>query len=100
MHTRPIILVLLLLLTPMSQFVDVGTATSGRALACSGSVCLNEAMPNPNGADDDTWPNGEWMEIYNSGTSAVNVLGWELENKASKTLEFDSTSIVLSLIHI
>ena len=32
--------------------------------------------------------------IYNSGSTAVNVLNWQLENKASKTLDFDSTSIV------
>ena len=95
MRFRAFTLTALLLMSSLSLFLDntEGT-TAGRAMACSGSVCLNEAMPNPNGADDDTWPNGEWMEIYNSGTSAVNVLGWELENKASKTLAFDSTSIV------
>ena len=94
MRLRPILLVALLILTPMSQFVDVGTATGGRSIACTGTVCLNEALPNPNGDDTDTWPNGEWMEIYNSGSTAVNVLNWELENKVGKKLSFDSTSIV------
>ena len=69
-------------------------ASSGRSLACSGDICLNEALPNPNGADDATWPNGEWMEIHNSGTATVDVLDWYLTNKASKTLYFDSNSIV------
>jgi hypothetical protein len=45
--------------------------TSARSLACSGDICLNEALPNPNGADDATWPGGEWIEIHNSGTSTV-----------------------------
>jgi len=68
--------------------------TSARSLACSGDICLNEALPNPNGADDATWPGGEWMEIHNSGTSTVDVLDWYLSNKASKTLYFNSASIV------
>ena len=29
--------------------------TSGRAMACTGDICLNEAMPNPNGYDDAAW---------------------------------------------
>jgi len=69
-------------------------STTARSLACSGDICLNEALPNPNGADDATWPGGEWMEIYNSGTSTVDVLDWYLNNKASKKLYFNSASIV------
>ena len=84
-----------MVLSTTSLILDpVEASTSGRALACSGNVCLNEAMPNPTGYDDATWPGGEWMEIYNSGTTAVDVLNWELINKASKSLTFDSSSIV------
>ncbi|HJL96524.1 MAG TPA: lamin tail domain-containing protein [Candidatus Poseidoniaceae archaeon] len=68
--------------------------TSSRSLACSGDICLNEALPNPNGYDDASWPGGEWMEIHNSGTTTVDVRDWYLTNKASKTLYFNSTSIV------
>ena len=95
MKGRAFLLVFILALAPYLSTIDVAeAASSGRAMACSGTVCLNEALPNPNGLDDDTWPNGEWMEIYNSGTSPVNVLSWKLVNKASKTLTFDSSSIV------
>ena len=69
-------------------------ATQARAMACSSSVCLNEVMPNPAGYDDAVWPGGEWMELYNSGTNAVNVLNWEIMNKANKILTIDSDSIV------
>ena len=82
------------MMAPFVNLAEVVEATSGRALACSGTVCLNEALPNPNGYDDDTWPNGEWMEIYNTGTTPVDVLNWKLVNKASKTLDFNSSSIV------
>jgi len=84
----------ILLMSPLLSFVDVTEATSGRAMACNGTVCFNEALPNPTGSDDATWPNGEWMEIYNTGTTPVDVLNWKLINKASKTLNFDSVSIV------
>ena len=70
------------------------THTSSRSLACSGDICLNEALPNPNGYDDASWPGGEWMEIHNSGNTTVDVRDWYLTNKASKTLYFNSTSIV------
>ena len=82
------------MMSPLLSFVDVSEATSGRAMACNGTVCLNEALPNPTGYDNDTWPNGEWMEIYNTGSAPVDVLNWKLVNKASKTLDFDSESIV------
>ncbi len=94
MQTRVFFLVTLLLLAPVLQIVDVAEATNGRSLACSGTVCLNEGLPNPNGYDDAAWPGGEWMEIFNSGSNAVDVLGWTLKNKASKILTFDSSSIV------
>ena len=94
MRTHVLFLTGLLLLAPMAVIVDFAEATSGRAIACSGPVCLNEALPNPQGYDDDVWPNGEWMEIYNSGSAPVDVLSWTLTNKANKVLTFDSASIV------
>ena len=95
MQIRAFTLVAVLLFSTASMLVDTTEATtSGRAMACSGMVCLNEALPNPSGYDNAAWPNGEWMEIYNSGSSPVNVLNWKLVNKANKVLDFDSSSIV------
>ena len=95
MQTRAITLTALLVLSTASMLIDTTEATtSGRAMACSGTVCLNEALPNPSGYDNAAWPSGEWMEIYNSGSSSVNILNWKLINKANKILNFDSSSIV------
>jgi phosphatidylserine/phosphatidylglycerophosphate/cardiolipin synthase-like enzyme len=94
MKARVMFLTCILMLAPFVNLAEVAEATSGRALACSGTVCLNEALPNPTGYDNAAWPNGEWMEIYNSGNVPVDVLNWKLINKVSKTLDFDSTSIV------
>ena len=82
-------------MSSLSLFLDNAEGTTaGRAMTCSGDICLNEALPNPNGYDDATWPNGEWMEIHNSGQTPMDVLNWKLENKAGKILEFNSTTIV------
>ena len=95
MQIRAITLTALLVLSTASMLIDTTEATtSGRAMACSGTVCLNEALPNPSGYDNAAWPSGEWMEIYNSGSSSVNILNWKLINKANKILNFDSSSIV------
>ena len=95
MKVKAVSLTIILFLTSVSVLVETTEASvSGRALACSGTICLNEALPNPNGYDDATWPNGEWMEIHNSGSTAIDVLDWELENKAGKILKFNSTTIV------
>ena len=95
MRIQALSLISMFLLASFSVLITPTEASvSGRAMACTGSVCLNEALPNPNGYDDDTWPNGEWMEIHNSGSNPVDVLNWELKNKAGKILNFNSTTIV------
>lgn len=45
-------------------------------------VYINEWLPNPEGKDAD----GEFVEIYNNGGSAVNLSGWSL--KANSKTKF------------
>ena len=42
-------------------------------------VVLNEMLPNPTGVDNDM----EWVEIYNSGQTPVDVNGWAIEDAAT-----------------
>ena len=83
-----------MLLVPLTPLVEPVEATGARSQPCSGSICINEVMPNPNGYDDAAWPNGEWLELHNSGTSSVDIRNWYFSNKASKTLYLNSASIV------
>jgi hypothetical protein len=83
-----------MILAPMTQVVDVGTATNGRSISCSSDICLNELIPNPNGYDNASWPGGEWVELYNNGSTAIDILNWEIENQASKILTANAASIV------
>ena len=94
MRIESIFLLALMLLVPLTPLVEPVEATGARSQPCGGSICINEVMPNPNGYDDAAWPNGEWLELHNSGTSSVDVRNWYFSNKASKTLYLNSASIV------
>lgn len=41
-------------------------------------VVINEFLPNPIGDDNALAPDGEWVELYNRGSSPVNLSGWFL----------------------
>jgi phosphatidylserine/phosphatidylglycerophosphate/cardiolipin synthase-like enzyme len=49
----------------------------GRDTACTG-VCISEVMPNADGSDQGMYPSGEWVELFNSGTSDENLDGWAI----------------------
>ncbi|MGB2393603.1 MAG: lamin tail domain-containing protein, partial [Poseidonia sp.] len=91
-----ILLFLLSLTSPMATtLAEVSSPTrAGRSTACSGYVCINEVIPNPAGYDNATYPGGEWFELYNSATVAVDLTGWKVTTSASKTLDFNANTIV------
>ena len=37
-------------------------------------------MPNPMGTDTGTYPACEWVELYNRGTTDINLQGWTLDD--------------------
>ena len=96
-------LVTLMLISSIIPLFESNSSTSlesqdevfqSSSIACLGDICLNEALPNPNGNDNAAWPGGEWVEIYNNGTMSVDVSGWYIENKVQKQMIFNSTTIV------
>jgi hypothetical protein len=44
-------------------------------------VVINEVMANPAGPE----PQQEWVELYNDGTEAADLLGWSLEDAGGST---------------
>ena len=70
-------------------------AQKSASIACLSDICLNEALPNPNGADNAAWPGGEWIEIYNNGTNSVDVKDWYVENKVQKQMTVSYTHLTL-----
>ena len=41
-------------------------------------VCINEVMTNADGPDQGIFPQGEWVELYNSGSEGVSLEGWAI----------------------
>jgi PKD repeat protein len=48
-------------------------------------IIISEFMPNPAGADAD----GEWIEIYNEGSTRVNIRNWRLDDNEGGSRPFD-----------
>ena len=61
------------------------------AISSNTDIKLNEIIPNPNGDDNAPMPNGEWVELYNSGSSPIDVNGWRLYD-AIDSHELDITA--------
>jgi len=44
----------------------------------SSSIVINEFLPDPFGSDNAAMPGGEWVELYNTSTTSINVNNWKL----------------------
>ena len=49
-------------------------------------------MPNPFGNDENAYPQGEWVEILNYGSDAIDIFGFKLK-ASSRTLTLDSNRL-------
>ena len=54
-----------------------GQASSSMEEACV-AVCINEIMTNADGPDQGVFPQGEWVELYNSGPEDISLEGWAI----------------------
>ena len=73
--------------TPVPADSGVKPADSGVKPADSGApssakVVVTELMPDPQAVADTQ---GEWLELYNAGTSAVNLSGWKLADSSGNS---------------
>jgi phosphatidylserine/phosphatidylglycerophosphate/cardiolipin synthase-like enzyme len=91
MRRNALLLTILMIMMSLSPFVQ---ATEGRSTACSGDICINELMPNSMGTDTGNYPACEWVELYNSGTSDINLQGWTLVDDAQYTHPIDANTWV------
>jgi hypothetical protein len=64
--------------------IESGETYTGKALVRSSRVTthvvINEVMANPKGSE----PAQEWVELYNDGTTAVDLAGFSLEDGSSE----------------
>ncbi len=56
------------------------------------TIIINELLPDPAGEDYD----GEWVELYNSGSKDVDLLGWQIDDASggSKAFRFEDSVTV------
>src|SRR5262245_26007001 len=47
--------------------------------SAAGEVVISEIMYDPGGPVD----NGEWIELYNTGSTAIDISGWQVGNSPS-----------------
>ena len=62
-------------------------------------IIITEFLPDPSGYDNAPMPGGEWVELYNDGTAAVDLDGFVLyDSDDSHELYITAANIVGNLI--
>ena len=91
-----IIAVLTLSLLCPSQILQVDDSKEHRETIKNSSciVCINEIMPNADGSDQGIFPQGEWVELFNTGSSSVSLEGWTIVDIGGWTHPINETSWV------
>ncbi len=92
--TLLIALFLASLASPAVMLTDEASKTrdSGEDSACV--VCITEVMPNADGSDQGIFPQGEWVELLNTGADAVNLEGWTIVDIGGWTHPINATTWV------
>lgn len=55
---------------------------------------INEFLSNPKGYDDASMPDGEWVELYNSGDSSLDVKGLTINDDYGNGLKISDTNVI------
>jgi len=82
----------------MKATVLVLLAALGPAMVCgrAGDVRINEFLAsNHGGLRDEDGDTPDWLELYNGGTTAVDLGGWYLTDKATQLTKWGFPSFVL-----
>jgi predicted ribosomally synthesized peptide with SipW-like signal peptide len=70
---------------------EISTANSFTAGSSSNTdIALNEIYANPPGSAES---NGEWVEVYNIGSWAIDLNGWYLYDKDGHSLQITSANV-------
>ncbi len=69
-----------------------GTGNGTGGSGSDGNLIVTEIMYNPNAVSDTS---GEWFEIYNTGSSAVNLNGWSIKDQGTDHYTFSDNIIII-----
>ena len=87
-----LILLVSSLVSPMTLLDNIQERAESSEHGCV--VCINEVMADADGSDKGIFPQGEWVELWNSGDSAVNLQGWTIVDIGGWTHPIDENSWV------
>jgi len=74
-----------------------GTASDGGDnMTFDGELVITEIMFNPDVVTDTS---GEWFEIYNPGTTSINLKGWIIQDQGTDSFTFSEDIIIPSSSH-
>ena len=103
----PMTLIFLMVISLMAPLIGTSNLsedlsvneTQARSTACVGDICINEVLVNAFGSETGAvgpsdWTSGEWVEIYNSGTSTVDLSTWTLQDHSSRALTMSTANVV------
>jgi hypothetical protein len=65
---------------------------TGGSDSSDGNLIVTEIMYNPNAVTDTS---GEWFEIYNAGSTAVNLNGWSIKDQGTDHFTFSDNIIII-----
>ena len=87
--------------TPGSQNEVANTTPTNRTTPANAtpgysftSLKLNEVLPDPVGSDSAPLPQGEWIELYNSGETAVDAAGLKIKDKSENSVIISSSNVI------
>jgi len=80
--------------TPGSSNSGGGGGTGGPTYVDS-DVIINEVMADPwPSYDNSTWPGGEWVELYNNGSTSIDLTGYWLQDLAGNMIMLDENHLI------
>jgi len=99
-------ILLLMLLSPQAVMLESAfepEMAGAKSTGCTGAVCLNELFVNAVGQETDAvgpsdWTTGEWVELYNSGGTDVDLSGWYLQDHSSRQMDISITSSPVTVV--
>ena len=91
-----LLVLLSLMLWSSSGMASPGKEDGDNGVAVCESICISELMPNADGSDQGIFPQGEWVELVNSGDYDVNLYGWAIVD-IERDVEFSNKNIVESI---
>ena len=78
-----------------SNWLTPGEPEPGTEPYVAVDVVFTEVLPDSYGVDTQSWPNGEWLEVFNNDSMAVDLTGWKLKASNSRSFTIGAYNLPL-----